>query len=218
MKKYLAVAGIAAALALAVALGVASNGDDSPPTAAGPELVAPDLVAGTDDLRSDDPRTEGDVNGELDEAGGLPPVEELPELESEEDRPDTPRGDRSAFLEDLRSAIESRAEELGERVVDLTEQRSLGEDIAEGVALLVDEVTVLGESIITGVAITPEALEAVPDLREKSSRLLTMSPQPTTTRGTRQQLRCCPPLANWCPLRRKPSGRPSGESRTSRPG
>ncbi len=156
MKNRFAVAAVVAVLITGVAVVIATSGDDSP------ESIAADQQAASED---DSASTDDDIrSGDREE--DVPSTAAPEELEIDNEPADTPRLDRSAVLADLSNAIASRSHEFRDRTVQLTEQHSSGADVAAELAELVDDVAVMGEGIITGVALTPEALEAVPDLRE----------------------------------------------------
>ncbi len=156
MKKRFAVAAVVAVLITAVAIVIAASADDSPESiAADQQPASEDESASTDD----DIRSGGQEED-------VPSTAAPEELEIDDEPADTPRLDRSAVLADLSNAIASRSDEFTDRVVELTEQHSSGGDVAAGLAELVDDVAVMGEGIITGVALSPETIEAVPDLPE----------------------------------------------------
>lgn len=170
MKKYLAAIALAAAFAVGVTATALSSGESSP-VAADPgsvESVVPDVAT----LHGDEVRDDVAL-GDQGEAEDIPPAEQLPQLEVEEDfLAPAPEVSRESVLADIRDFVEARAEGFGEALVDLSRRRADGSDVTAGVADLADEITVFGESVITGVAITPDTVAAVPDLRELHQGLI----------------------------------------------
>ncbi len=89
------------------------------------------------------------------------------ESEPEVDEPVQPiEPTRDSVLADLRDFVEGRSEELGEALLKLTERHNAGADVSADLVDLVDQITLFGEAVITGVAVTPEALAAVPELQD----------------------------------------------------
>jgi len=172
MKNYLIGITLAAVLAVgATVVALASdNGTPADPSLSSSQLAAPDIASiDGDDIRDD--RGLGDQGETEDVPGNDAPLE----LEADEDVDvDTsgPLPDRSTVLADLRDFIEGRSENLGEALVELVDQRAAGSEVAAGVETLVDDITVFGEAVITGVAISPDTLAAVPDLREIHQNLI----------------------------------------------
>ena len=163
MKKFLIGVTLAAILGVGVTVvALASdNGTSAGASLSSSQPVVPDIATiDGDDIREDQER--GDQGETADVPGNDAPIE----LEAEEDVDTSGRvPDRTAVLADLRDFVESRAEHLGETLVDLVEQRAAGSEVTVGVGTLIDDITVFGEAVITGVAITPDTLAAVPDLR-----------------------------------------------------
>ena len=171
MNKYVIGVALAAAVAVGVTLAAVSS-DDTVPTAAASSSVQPVTADGAS-VDGDDIQNDGAL-GDQGETEDVPAVEGQIELEVEEDvsttRTEPPR---SAFLGDLRNFIEGRSTDLGETVVDLTDLRATGTDVTPEIGAFVDGITVFGEAVVNGVAITPDTLAAVPDLREIHQGLIT---------------------------------------------
>ena len=168
MRKYL----IGAVIVFVVALGAfgasALLGDDDTAdgdVAAAEAQTTPDIatVTGDDTTNDDALGTQGedeDVPGEP-----QPEVEGPITVAPVELNPDAVMGDLHLF-------VTARAADLSDAVTALNASRGEGADISAALASLVDDVTIFGEAVITGVAITPDTLEVVPDLRERHQTLI----------------------------------------------